>query len=71
MRIKAKTARTYTCRGDRITDERFKNKICIALLRPDGKCIRGRNGNMLVAFDGVPVVVLARQLRRSACNDRD
>jgi hypothetical protein len=56
--------RKYLYRGDRLTDKKFKNKECSAVLRPDGKCIRGRNGNMYVSFGHLKVVVLARQLRR-------
>ena len=34
--------------------------------RPDGKCIRGKNGNMLVEFEtGEKVVVLGRLLRKA------
>lgn len=63
---------TYTYRGDRLTDPRFKGQRCAAVRRPDGrgslKCIRGRNGNMLVRFmeTGETVVVLGRQLRKEA-----
>ena len=56
--------RRYIYRGDKFTSNEFKNKECIAVLRSDGKCIRGRNGNMLVSFSGIKVVVPARQLRR-------
>lgn len=54
----------YIYRGDRFTDPALKGKQCNAVRRPDGKCIRGKNGNMLVNFDGTEVVVLARQLRK-------
>lgn len=54
----------YTYRGDRFTDPELKGKQCEAVRRPDGKCIRGKNGNMLVSFNGRYVVVLARQLRK-------
>lgn len=55
----------YIYKGDRITDPLLKNKPCSAVRRPDGKCIRGANSNMLVEFEGnVKVVVLARQLRK-------
>jgi hypothetical protein len=54
----------YTYIGDRFTDPRLKGKQCTAVRRPDGKCIRGRNGSMLVRFDGHPVVVIARLLRK-------
>jgi hypothetical protein len=54
----------YIYRGDRLTADIWKGGICIAVSRPDGKCIRGKNGNMLVEFDGKKVVILARQLRK-------
>lgn len=54
----------YTYRGDRFTNPDLKGKQCVAVRRPDGKCIRGRNGNMLVSFNGIVTVVLARQLRK-------
>jgi hypothetical protein len=57
--------RKYVYRGDRLTDPKYRNKECTAVLRADGKCIRGKNGNMLVSFNGVNVAVLARQLRRT------
>jgi hypothetical protein len=37
---------------------------CQPVLTSTGKCIRGKNGNMLVSFQSGTVVVLARQLRR-------
>ena len=52
----------YIYRGDRFTDDKWKGRRCKAVRRPDGKCIRGKNGNMLVDFEGHRVVVLARQL---------
>lgn len=57
--------RRYIYHGDRMTDQRYKGKPCTAVLRPDGKCIRGKNSNMLVRFDtGETVVILARLLRK-------
>ena len=55
---------TYTYLGDRFTDPEYNGKTCTAVRCPDGKCIRGANGNMLVSFNGVKVVVLARLLRK-------
>jgi hypothetical protein len=55
---------SYIYKGDRLTTEFYKGRGCNALRRPDGKCIRGKNGNMLVEFEGNKVVVLARQLRK-------
>jgi hypothetical protein len=56
----------YTYRGDRLARTGpWAGRQCRAVRRSDGKCIRGRNGNMLVEFDcGTMVVVLARQLRK-------
>ena len=54
----------YVYRGDRLTGESYKGKQCVAVLRADGKCVRGKNGNMLVSFYGKKVVVIARQLRK-------
>lgn len=54
----------YTYLGDRHTGQLFKGKPCTAVKRADGKCIRGKNGNMLVEFDGKKVVVIARLLRK-------
>lgn len=54
----------YIYLGDRLTDPQFKGKQCAAVRRQDGKCIRGRNGSMLVKFEGRPVVVIARLLRK-------
>jgi hypothetical protein len=39
-------------------------KACQPVLTSTGKCIRGKNGNMLVSFQSGTVVILARQLRR-------
>ena len=57
--------RRYRYLGDRITENRFKGAECVAVLNDKGKCIRGKNSNMLVSFDGVKVVVLARLLRKT------
>lgn len=62
---------TYTYLGDRLTAPELKGKNCTAVRRPDGKCIRGANGNMLVSFDGVHVVVLARLLRKKKPENLD
>jgi hypothetical protein len=55
---------SYIYRGDRITDKKYKGQYCVAVRRPDGKTIRGRNGNMLVMFGEMKVVLLGRQLRK-------
>ena len=55
----------YIYSGDRLTDNTFKNKQCKAVRRNDGKCIRGKNSNMLVEFEGGQIVViLARRLKK-------
>ena len=55
----------YTYLGDRITDPALKGQLCTAVLRDDGKCIRGKNGSMLVEFDsGRTAVVIGRLLRK-------
>ena len=64
----ASTTRCYTYRGDKLTDAALRGQLCAAVLRADGKCIRGRNGSFLVQFaDGTRHVVLGRQLRKVAC----
>ena len=54
----------YIYRGDKQTDEQYKFQQCRAVHRSDGKCIRGKNGNMLVEFAGKKTVVVARLLRK-------
>ena len=54
----------YIYLGDRSTSRTFKGHLCKAVRRPDGKCLRGKNGNMLVSFDGNKVIVQARLLRK-------
>lgn len=55
----------YTYLGDRLTDGRYKDQTCEAVRNASGKCIRGKNGNMLVRFaTGETVVVIARKLRK-------
>lgn len=55
----------YKYHGDRFTDPLLKGKACTAVRRPDGKCIRGKNGSMLVEFEGIgKVVVIGRLLRK-------
>ena len=51
--------------GDRNTATFLKGKFCSAI-RLRGKCIRGKNGNMLVKFENEKFhVVLARLLRKT------
>lgn len=54
----------YIYHGDKLTDPALKKQPCKAVRR-NGKCIRGRNSNMLVEFaSGVQVVIMARTLRK-------
>ena len=56
----------YTYLGDRLTDPALKRMQCNAVRRPDGKCVRGRNGNMLVVDGaGRQHNVLGRLLRKN------
>jgi hypothetical protein len=55
----------YVYLGDRYTAPEKKGAPCKAVRRADGKCIRGRNGSMLVCFEnGEPAVVIGRLLRK-------
>jgi hypothetical protein len=56
----------YTYRGDRLTRDELRGKVCEWVKRADGKCLRGKNGNAAVRFieTGEVVIVLARQLRK-------
>lgn len=55
----------YTYIGDRMTDPSLKGAVCTSVNRPDGKTIRGKNGNMLVVFEnGRTAVVIGRLLRK-------
>lgn len=54
----------YLYRGDRYTDDKYKLQPCSPVLSNEEKCIRAKNGNMLVSFQSGTVVILARQLRR-------
>jgi hypothetical protein len=55
----------YTYRGDKQTSQELKGALCSAIRRRDGKCIRGRNGAMLVSFAGKATVVIGRLLRKN------
>lgn len=55
---------SYIYLGDKFTSPELKGKSCEAVRREDGKCIRGKNGNMLVSFEGVKTVVIGRLLRK-------
>ena len=57
--------RRYMYLGDRLTDPDLKGQPCTAVLQPNGKCIRGKTGGMLVQFDsGRTAVVIGRLLRK-------
>jgi hypothetical protein len=60
-----KGAQEYIYLGDKNTNDQLKGKKCKAVHSGAGKCIRGKNGNMLVVFDSAQeVVVVARLLRK-------
>jgi hypothetical protein len=62
----------YTYRGDRLTDDSLRGLQCDPVRRGDGKCVRGKNGNMLVEdAQGRRYVVLGRQLRMNRSNNLD
>lgn len=57
----------YRYIGDRQTALENKGRLCRAQRRPDGKCIRGTNGSMLVVWEnGQRCIVIGRLLRRLA-----
>jgi len=53
----------YTYIGDRMSNKRGIQ--CDPVLGKDGKCIRGKNGNMLVTDGHKEIVVIARLLRKT------
>lgn len=54
----------YLYLGDRNTDGSLRRQYCSAVRR-NGKCIRGKNGSMLVLFeDGKQRVIVGRLLRK-------
>jgi hypothetical protein len=55
---------TYRYRGDKLTRPDLKGAFCDAVKDERGKCVRGKNGAMLVRFEnGETHVILGRQLR--------
>ena len=56
--------RAYIYPGDRGTADSYKGQGCKAVRNKHGKCIRGKNGNMLVSFGNTKVIVQARLLRK-------
>ena len=59
-----KKRQSYKYLGDKFSSGELKGSICKSVNRPDGKCIRGKNGSMLVEFNGKKTVVVARLLRK-------
>jgi hypothetical protein len=60
----------YQYLGDRNTDPLLKKMICTAVKRKDGKCIRAKNGSMLVqSVSGKKLVVIGRLLRKTRNRD--
>jgi hypothetical protein len=56
---------TYRYIGDRLTDPNLKGAHCEAVRRQDCKCIRGKNGTMLVQFEnGRKANIIGRLLRK-------
>jgi hypothetical protein len=45
--------------------QQYRGHFCSAVKNKSGKCIRGKNGNMLVNINGRKMVVVARLLRRT------
>ncbi len=55
----------YAYLGDTMTAQHLKHWRCHAILQPNGKTIRGKNGSMLVRFGNTEqAVVLGRLLRK-------
>jgi hypothetical protein len=58
-------ARVYIYLGDRYTRDDRRGVLCRAVVREDGRCIRGWNGSMLVqTVQGERLVVVGCRLRR-------
>ena len=55
----------YIYLGDRSTDPLLKKQLCKAIRRVNGKCIRGKNGAMMVEMEGKKIVVVGRLLRKT------
>jgi hypothetical protein len=54
----------YKYHGDKLTDQKHKGKVCTLPKRANGKCFRGKNGNMLADFNGELVNIIGRCLRK-------
>lgn len=57
---------TYKYLGDRLTAPELRGALCEAVRDGRGKCVRGRNGNMMVRFlhEPEPRIVIGRLLRK-------
>ncbi|MCC2548063.1 hypothetical protein LJY25_16560 [Hymenobacter sp. BT175] len=67
-------ATTYRYLGDRLArlmNSPLVGQVCRAVRDERGKCIRGRNGSMLVEFASGPAVIMARQLRKVASDEAE
>ncbi|GAA4313478.1 hypothetical protein [Nibribacter koreensis] len=62
----------YRYLGDKHTDSALKGGLCEAMRQQNGKCIRGKNGSMLVRFLDLPypTVVIGRLLRKVNPEDK-
>jgi len=55
----------YYYLGDKQTAPELRKAKCNAVRRENGKCIRGKNGSMLVSFEnGKKHVIIGRLLRK-------
>ena len=55
----------YRYLGDRLTDPRWRGRLCNPVRRADGKCIVGRSmGSALVEMDTGEVLVVNRRCLR-------
>jgi hypothetical protein len=61
----------YVYRGDKLTDASFKNVVCEAIRRSDGRCITSKKATILLKreIDGLTFVGLRRQLRKIPKNE--
>jgi hypothetical protein len=59
------SAAEYVYRGDRQTSESLRGEMCSAVRRHDGKCVRGKNGSMLVSFAGKRTIIVGKLLRKN------
>lgn len=56
---------THRYLGDRFTPPELRGRLCMLPRRPNGRCYRGRNGNIEVQWsDGTRDVVVGRRLRK-------